>query len=181
MAAALNSPPSFPLFAPMQVEEDPSKEYDYLMCLWRNENPDAEEFCAQPLGDFFKLLPHLRQEHSLDLKNCIDYCFECEVIFGSRLECLSHFLSKALSSQHFIMTCEKDSEEVAALNEWLRPLYEKLNDVHKDIMDKVLFSDDLPPLEDYVNVEVDEHDRSMTEDLPDTQVYGFDEVDYGRS
>ena len=49
-----------------------------------------------------------------------------------------------------------------------------------DIMDKVLFSDDLPPLEDYVNVEVDEHDRSMTEDLPDTQVYGFDEVDYAR-
>ena len=127
MAAPISD---FPLFAPMQVEENPSGTYDYLMCLWREKNPENQEFCAQTCGDFFKLLDHLRQEHGLKLKSRVDYCFDCECIFQNRLDSLQHYLLKVLSTQHFVMTCEDSSEKTAALKEWLKPIYGKLNVVN---------------------------------------------------
>ena len=162
MAATSN----FPLFAPMQVEDKPSEAYDYLMCLWREKSQENTEFCAGTFGDFFKFLAHLRQDHGLDLKERIDFCYDCEIIFETRLDALQHYLSKALATQHFTMTCEKASDEADALKRWLVPIYWKLNAVNKVVMDRVLFSDEMPSLEE-----------SMAPDEVDLAHLGADAVD----
>ena len=163
MAASIN----FPLFAPMNVEGNQSDSYDYLMCLVR----DQDEFCAETCGDFYKMLAHLRQEHGLVLNNRVDFCGDCEIVFKTRLDSLQHYLNKALSTQHFVMTFENPSE-AADLKEWLAPIYHKLNAVHNVIMNRVLFSEDMPPLMDPF--------ASDDGQLPETQEYdpnGYDEVD----
>ena len=175
----------FPLFAPMQVEENPSGGYDYLMCLWREKNGEDHEFCAETCGDFFKFIAHLREEHGLDLKHRVDLCMDCEYIFQSRLDCIQHYLAKALSSQNFELRCEKDSDEADALKEWLKPIYWRLNADYKVIMDRVLFSDEMPSLQDYPNsvpndeVDLTSDDLAMTQDFVDLGFDAVDEVDGG--
>ena len=146
MAATSN----FPIFAPMQVEDSPPEGgYDYLMCLWRDKHEENSEFCAQTCGDFFKLIDHLRHHHGKkDLKERIDFCYECEVIFETRLDAVQHYLAKALATQHFIMAFETDPDKADALKRWMAPIYLKLNCVNKVIMDRVLFSEEMPPLEE---------------------------------
>ena len=169
MAATISD---FPLFAPMQIEDNPSGAYDYLMCLWRDKNPDYPEFCAETCGDFYKLLDHLRQDHGLVLKSRVDYCLDCETVFQTRLDSLQHYLMKVLSTQHFVMTCEEQSDKTAALKEWLKPIYGKLTAVHNTIMDRVLFSDEMPDLEG--PLPNDEAELATTQDMANL---GFDEVD----
>ena len=164
MAAPISD---FPLFAPMQVEENPSGTYDYLMCLWREKNPENQ-----------KLLDHLRQEYGLKLKSQVDYCFDCECIFQNCLHSLQHYLLKVLSTQHFVMTCEDSSDKTAALKEWLKPIYGKLNAVNNVIMDRVLFSDEMPPLhESFPN---DEAELATTQDMVNLGLDGVDEVEAPR-
>ena len=146
-----------PLFVPMQIEDKPNETYDYLMCVWHETN---DEYCSETCGDFLKMINHLRQDHGLELKQKVDFCTDCETLFGSKIESLQHYVSHALTSQHFTMSCENNPEEASELGEWLKPIYWKLAQIHKTIMNRVLFSDDLPEeSQDYVSF--DEVDRTM--------------------
>ena len=134
----------FPLFAPMQIEPNPNSPYDYLMCLWTDKNQESKEFCGETCGDFYKLLAHLRQDHGLNLQSRIDFCFDCEVIFSSRLDSIVHHLTKALSTETFEMVCENDASETEAIKAWLTPVYQSLNGLRKIVMNRILYSDDMP-------------------------------------
>ena len=92
------------------------------------------------------MISHLKEEYNLDLKNTIDYCLPCEYIFQSRLDAIQHYLAKTLSTQSFEMTFENGSEEAEAMKEWLKPIYWRLNADYKVIMNKVLFSEEMPAL-----------------------------------
>ena len=133
-----------PLFAPMHmhIEDNPDGSYDYLMCLW-STGKESKEFCGETCGDFYKFLSHLRHVHGLNLSNRTDYCFDCEMIFSSRLDSIQHHLAKALSPQDFEMACEKGSD-AAAMKTWLAPVYENINALRKIIMNKILFSEHMP-------------------------------------
>ena len=104
------------------------------------------EFCAYICHDFLAVLEHLKHQHNMDLHATRDYCGDCEVIFSDRLDLTQHYLAKILSSEEFDLVCETPRTNLD-LSLWLVPIFNKLRELLKEVMSKLMFDENCPPLE----------------------------------
>ena len=153
MAEGQKSHPYFPLFAPMKTMEAVGEaprvyaegEYDWIMCLMREANPekDAEkEFCSIPCGNFVNYLGHLESHHGIVLKNKVDFCLECSLIFKNRVEGVSHFLEKSLMFENCMMKFEESPSLEEPEGQFLAKIFEGIVAIRNRLIDHMMFGDD---------------------------------------
>ena len=141
----------FPIFAPMrafdfpehvspQLAEDPDRSH-WIMCLWKQE----DDVCSLPCGDFTSFLGHLRHDHGVDLRPNLDFCDGCEIIFKSRAEVVNHYLEKALMFEDKPLKIEGDGDK--EMNEFLSNVFKVMKNLRKNLLDEILFTEEMPPLE----------------------------------
>ena len=146
----------FPLFAPMRsfdfpeenshLAEDPDKN-DWYMCLWKG-SAEGEDFCSYPCGDFSNIIFHLKETHGVVLKSKIDFCFDCQVIFKNTTEAVSHYLEKTLLFEDRSLTLEEEDGDKKA-NELLVSTFTEIKRIRNELLDAILFDDDIPQLETF--------------------------------
>ena len=91
------------------------------------------------------------------LEENVDYCMACNILFDSPLQGVYHYLTKALTYQDFDMARENPVYK-DLVKTWLGPVYEKINFIRDEIMDRIMYQD-MNPLKEAlseVTLEVDE-------------------------
>ena len=137
----------FPIFAPMipfDFNDDPEELADktpWHMCLWR-KGPEDPLPCSIPCGDFDNFIFHVKNTHGKNLRPKIDYCRDCEVVFKNRTEAVNHYLEKAIMFEDHPLILEGDGEQ-----EGLASVFTQIKHIRNELLDQILFSEDLPPIE----------------------------------
>ena len=127
----------------------------YFTCLW-SESEDAE-FCAHETGDFGKIVAHLGEAHDLNLTDGKDFCGPCRIIYSDRLEGIEHLISHhLLCYEDFGVACETPPN--ANVTVWLQDFFQKVKELRKTIMSRILFSDDAgqPGGDDEADLDLDD-------------------------
>ena len=148
-------PTGFPLHASIKslAPAEGEETSDYVLCLWKSQH-SLEEFCGQRCADFAALLDHLKEEHQLKLIPSVDYSADSRIIFRNRLDALEFYLSKAMSYEDLHVTLESPID--LELSEWLSPIFEKLAELRKPVMDRLLFDADFEKVADAILDDIDQ-------------------------
>ena len=152
---------TFPCYAPISSGNEYAEQYggaEFFLCLYRELDSEASDFCGESCRDFSELIQHLNHFHGLDLKEKIHYCLICNEIFENALQGIDHHINKALSYEDFDFPW-KTAAENQEVKRWLDPYFQTMKSMKKDILDFLLFSnEELPYLEDNLLAELDNHD-----------------------
>ena len=157
-------PIAFPFFAEISSSAKGDKGPTFT-CLWALSNQG--NFCAHEGADFWEMLSHLKDTHGLSLNPKLDFCGACQQIYCNRLETLQHQLScHILCYEDFEVACEHPPK--SSHTEWLKDIFERLKEVRKDIMSKLLFGDDFP-LDEEISLNLSNVEAAVAdpEPLPD--------------
>lgn len=141
---AVSRPIAFPFFAEISSSVKDGKPPAFT-CLWTLSNHG--DFCAHEGADFWTMIDHLKESHGLTLNPKLDFCGPCEHIFCDRLEAMEHMMScHILCYEDFEVASEQPPN--SSVTVWLKDIFERLKDIRKDLMTKILFADDFPPSQD---------------------------------
>ena len=159
-AAPTLSVKDFPIFAPMRsfdfpeemsphLAENPDKT-DWFMCLWKTGS-EGDDVCSYPCGEFSNFLFHLKNSHGVTLRNNIDFCGECQVVFKNRTEGVNHFLEKTLLFEDRTLRLEGEVDN--QMNDFLTSMFTEIKRLRKDLLDEILFSEEMPALGESIDIQ----------------------------
>ena len=102
---------------------------DYI-CLWPGRKNSPCEFSAP---DFSQLIIHFFKQHGLKLHQGIDYCQMCQKIFLSKISATEHQVRHGIDVGR-LYDGPLDEGGGESSTEELAGIYEKLNDLRKEIL-----------------------------------------------
>ena len=136
-----NSVESEPIAKKSKIEEPA-----YFMCLWKKADTEAGyPFCTHEVKDFQTLIEHLIEVHDVTLTKNVDFCPSCQILFGSSLQGIHHYLSKALNYEDFEMKNHHPNIQPGMG----APILKKIKELSEDVMDKLIYQN-MPELEEFV-------------------------------
>ena len=93
------------------------------------------------------MIDHLKESHGLALNPKSDFCGPCKHIFCDRLEAMDHMMNcHILCYEDFEVASEQPPN--SSVTVWLKDIFERLKDIRKDLMTKILFAEYFPPSQD---------------------------------
>ena len=157
---------TLPLFTRIQKDN----EEDKFMCQWfvPEQIEDDEEIeddatfddtsCKKIFASFKELMDHFK-DHSFHLVPQTDYCTDCEVVHGDKIELIEHHLSHILSSKDFPLTCDpKPNPDLdVATTTRLNFIFEKVKEIRQGVWELMMGHPEEDP------TELTSHSPSLTD------------------